>query len=137
MSAAAAIDPGRYRRLLHEAMPTVIRSDGQNEEYIARLEALYARAAPLSPEEKELAALLKLLIEDFESKHYNLRRATPLETLQEIVEANGLKQKDLLDVFGQESVVSEVMNGKRRLSQTHIAKLARRFNVSPELFLNY
>ncbi|MGI8988987.1 MAG: helix-turn-helix domain-containing protein [Bryobacteraceae bacterium] len=118
-------------------MPTVIRSDGQNEEYIARLEALYARAAPLSPEEKELAALLKLLIEDFESKHYNLRRATPLETLQEIVEANGLKQKDLLDVFGQESVVSEVMNGKRRLSQTHIAKLARRFNVSPELFLNY
>ncbi|MDQ2900390.1 MAG: helix-turn-helix domain-containing protein [Acidobacteriota bacterium] len=118
-------------------MPTVIHSDSQNEEYIARLEALYARATPLSPEERELAALLTLLIEDFESKRYTLRRATPLETLREIVEANGLMQKDLLDVFGQESVVSEVMNGKRGLSQSHVAKLARRFNVSPELFLNY
>ena len=130
-----AIDPREYRSLLGEVLPTVVHTEAQNEEYISRLAFLYDRSR-LSPEEKELADLLTLLIEDFESKRYSMRRATPLETLQELIQANGLKQKDLLDVFGQESVVSEVLNGKRPFSKSHIAKLARRFHVSPELFLD-
>ena len=132
---ALAIDRREYRSLLGEVLPTVVHTEAQNEEFISRLESLYDRAR-LSPEEKELANLLTLLIEDFELKRYSMRQATPLETLQELIQANSLKQKDLLDVFGQESVVSEVLNGKRPFSKRHIAKLARRFNVSPELFLD-
>jgi HTH-type transcriptional regulator/antitoxin HigA len=51
------------------------------------------------------------------------------------MESNGLKQKDLIDVFGTERVVSEVINGKRELNKDHIKKLSARFNVSPEIFL--
>ncbi len=43
--------------------------------------------------------------------------------------ANGLKQKDLVDVFGTPSIVSEVMKGKRRLTTDHIRKLSRPFHV--------
>ncbi len=50
------------------------------------------------------------------------------------MEANSLKQKDLVDVFGTPSIVSEVLNGKRGLTIEHIKKLSRRFHVSPELF---
>jgi HTH-type transcriptional regulator/antitoxin HigA len=32
------------------------------------------------------------------------------------------------------SVISEVLKGKRELSKTHIAKLSKRFHVSPALF---
>ncbi len=48
--------------------------------------------------------------------------------------ANGLRQKDLVDVFGTESVVSEVLNGKRELNKEHIRRLSERFKVSPALF---
>ena len=49
--------------------------------------------------------------------------------------ANGLKQKDLLDVFGTPSIVSEVLNGKRQLTTEHIRRLTRRFNVSADVFI--
>src|SRR5215467_6557624 len=51
-------------------------------------------------EEKRLAELLTFLIEDFEEKHYALLPAEPLEILRHLMDANGLRQMDLLDVFG-------------------------------------
>jgi HTH-type transcriptional regulator/antitoxin HigA len=50
------------------------------------------------------------------------------------MDQHGLKQKDLIDVFGAPSIVSEVMNGKRDLNKAQIARLSERFHVSPELF---
>ena len=60
--------------------------------------------------------------------------ANPLEVLAELMEANNLKQKHLASIFGTESIVSEVINGKRELNKDHIKRLSERFNVSPELF---
>ena len=50
------------------------------------------------------------------------------------MEQHGLKQKDLVEVFGTPSIVSEVLNGKRDLNKTQIKRLSERFGVSPELF---
>jgi HTH-type transcriptional regulator/antitoxin HigA len=74
------------------------------------------------------------LIEDFEEKHYSLKASTGIEVLEELIEANGLKQKDLVDIFGTPSIISEVLSGKRNFTTEHIRKLSRRFHVSPELF---
>jgi HTH-type transcriptional regulator/antitoxin HigA len=49
--------------------------------------------------------------------------------------ANNLKQKDLVDVFGTPSIVSEVLSGKRQLTTEHIRRLTHRFHVSPEAFI--
>jgi HTH-type transcriptional regulator/antitoxin HigA len=49
--------------------------------------------------------------------------------------ANDLKQKDLVDIFGTSSIVSEVLHGKRQLTTEHIRRLSERFHVSPELFI--
>jgi HTH-type transcriptional regulator/antitoxin HigA len=76
------------------------------------------------------------LIEAYEEKHYPIRSATPLEVLQELMTANDLRQKDLAPLFGSESIVSEVLSGKRGLNKRHIEKLSRRFKVSPELFFD-
>jgi HTH-type transcriptional regulator/antitoxin HigA len=79
--------------------------------------------------------LLTVLVEAFEEEHYPLsRKVTPLEVLKELVETNGLKQKDLTDVFGTPSIVSEVLHGKRNLTIEHIRRLSDRFNVSTDLF---
>jgi HTH-type transcriptional regulator/antitoxin HigA len=89
----------------------------------------------LTAAEQRLAELLTLLIEDFEEKAYTLKAAKPIDILVELMEANSLKQKDLVDVFGTPSIVSEVLNGKRGLTIEHIKKLSRRFHLSPEVFL--
>src|SRR5271165_3701389 len=132
MSASAA--RSEYASLLTSTLPEVIRSEAQNERHIAMLEELDRKGSRMSAAERRMAELLTLLIEDFEEKHYPLEAASPVEVLNELLRANNLKQKDLLDVFGTPSIVSEVLRGKRRLTTEHIRRLSRRFHVSPEVF---
>jgi HTH-type transcriptional regulator / antitoxin HigA len=123
-----------YATLLAQTLPAVIHSEKENEHYTALLEELDHKPEKLTPAEQRLAELLTLLIEDFEEKHYSLKRATGLEALEELMEANSLRQKDLVGIFGTPSIISEVLSGKRKLTTEHIRKLSRRFHVSPELF---
>lgn len=123
----------RYAALLNQILPRPIRTEEENEKYIRLLEEMERRGG-LDDAEKEFAELLTVLIEKFEDAHYQLRPSTPLGVIAELMDANDLRQKDLVDVFGTESVVSEVLNGKRELNKDHIKRLSLRFNVSPELF---
>jgi HTH-type transcriptional regulator/antitoxin HigA len=123
-----------YATLLAKTLPAVIHSERENEHYTALLDELDRKVGKLTPAEQRLAELLTLLIEDFEEKHYALKPATDVEALEELMEANSLKQKDLVNIFGTPSIISEVLNGKRRLTTEHIRRLSRRFHVSPELF---
>jgi HTH-type transcriptional regulator/antitoxin HigA len=123
-----------YATLLAKTLPAVIHSEKENEHYTALLEELDHRQEKVTPAEQRLAELLTLLIEDFEGKNYSLKPATGIEALEELMGANSLKQKDLVSIFGTPSIISEVLNGKRRLTTEHIRKLSRRFHVSPELF---
>jgi len=123
-----------YSRLLTRISPKVIHSEKENESYTQALYELDQRSAELTRAEKEMAELLTLLIEDFEAKRYELPRAKPLEALRFLMDEHGLRQKDLVDVFGTRSIVSEVLSGKRKLNKDHIARLSRRFHVSPDVF---
>jgi len=132
MSATAA--RSEYASLLTNTLPSVIRSAAENERHIAMLEEFDRKGSRMSAAERRMAELLTLLIEDFEEKHYSLKVAGPVDVLNELMLANGLKQKDLVDVFGTPSIVSEVLRGKRKLTIEHIRRLSRRFHVSPEVF---
>lgn len=123
-----------YQALLRKVPPKVIRTEKENEAYTQVLYELDQRSKTLTPAEQQLAELLTLLIEDFEEKRYRLPRAKPLEVLRFLMQQHGLLQKDLADVFGTPSIVSEVLHGKRELNKEHIARLSARFHVSPELF---
>ena len=96
---AASRHAKEYQRLLGASLPHVIETEEENEYYLKVVEGLNARSSALTPAEEKLAELLILLIEDFEERHYALRRASPRETLLELMRANNLKQKDLVDVF--------------------------------------
>jgi HTH-type transcriptional regulator / antitoxin HigA len=120
--------------LLKKFPPRVIRTEKENEACTELLYELDRRSSKLTSAEKDLAELLTLLIEDFEDRHFQLPRAKPLEVLHFLMDQLGLLQKDLADVFGTPSIVSEVLSGKRDLNKDHIKRLSRRFHVSPELF---
>jgi HTH-type transcriptional regulator / antitoxin HigA len=130
---ALTVSP-EYTALLKKVPPKVIRTERENETYSEILYDLDRRSKRLSQAEKEFAELLTLLIEDFEAKHYQLPRSKPLDVLRFLMEQHNLLQKDLADIFGTPSIVSEVMSGKRELNKEHIRRLAARFHVSPELF---
>jgi len=131
----AAINIPDYAAVLAKHPPKVIRTEAENEYYTSILEELDQRFDDLSDAERDFADLLTLLIEDFESKHYGLPKAAPLEVVRFLMDQHGLKQKDLLDIFGNASITSEVLSGKRELSKEHIRRLSNRFYVPAELLL--
>jgi HTH-type transcriptional regulator/antitoxin HigA len=133
MSATAV--RSEYAALLSSTLPAIIRNEAENERYIAMLEELDSKGNRMTAAERRLADLLTLLIEDFEEKHYALKASSPVDVLNELMRTNDLKQKDLVDIFGTPSIVSEVLHGKRQLTTEHIRRLSRRFHVSPEVFI--
>ncbi len=130
---ALAVTPA-YTALLAKFPPRVVRSEEQNKGYIEALYELEQSHDTWSAEEADLADLLTLLIEDYEEKQYRLPQSSPLATIAFLMDQQGLRQKDLVDVFGTRSIVSEVLSGKRELNKEHIRRLSERFHVSPEIF---
>lgn len=131
----STINPQKYGKLLARVRPTVIRTKDENDRMLALVEQLMAKGRSLTPEEGELLRLLGKLIADFEEEFYHLDDAEPHEVLQELMAARGLKQGDLLEVFGSKGRASEVINGKRAISKAQAKALAEFFHVSAELFI--
>jgi HTH-type transcriptional regulator/antitoxin HigA len=46
-----------------------------------------------------------------------------------------LRQTDLAKIFGSQSNVSEVLNGKREINARQARALGKRFGVSPAVFI--
>jgi len=123
-----------YAQLLGRTLPHVIRTDEELARLTDELLRLDEGENP-SPEEKELAELLTVLIDEYEERRYPIRKASPQETLQHLMEARNLTQKDLWKVFGSRGITSEVFHGKRAISKAQARKLADFFHVSVELFI--
>jgi HTH-type transcriptional regulator / antitoxin HigA len=136
MEMKTAILDREYVQLLAETQPKVIETEEENEFYLAAVTKLMRLGDAISPAQERLLKLLVNLIESFEDRHYQLKSATPLEILTELVRDRGLKQKDLLPVFSSQGIASEVLNGKRRISKAHAKALGAFFNVSPSLFFD-
>ena len=132
---AEKINPQKYGRLLSKTLPTIIKTEEENDRAILIVEELLAKGGKLSSEESVLLELLGKLIADFEEKFYQPREASPQEVLIEMMNARGLKQKDLTEVFGSKGRVSEAISGKREISKIQAKALADFFKVSAELFI--
>ena len=118
---------------LEVGSPTTITSERQHMEYLAVLDKLASKERPTSVEEK-YAEVLMTLIEAYEEEHHAIPEASPVEVLRALMEANDLRQKDLAPSLGTESIVSEILRGKRELNRGQIEKLSKRFRVSPAVF---
>ena len=123
-----------YAQLLGRTLPHVIRTDEDLDRLTDELMRLDELKNP-SPEEQELAELLTILIDEYEGRRFPIRKSSPQHTLQHLMEARNLTQKDLWKVFGSKSITSEVFHGKRAISKARARKLAELFHVSVELFI--
>jgi HTH-type transcriptional regulator/antitoxin HigA len=128
------LDEKSYGRLLRRTLPHVIRTCEEYQRLAAELLRLDEQD-DATREERELAELLTLLIDEYEERRYPIRKASPQHTLQHLMEARNLTQKDLWKLFGSKGITSEVFHGKRSMSKTQAKKLAAFFHVTPDLFI--
>jgi HTH-type transcriptional regulator/antitoxin HigA len=119
--------------MMRQGAPRLIHSDEQLAEYTDALFTLTARADP-TPDDEEAIELMTVLIERYEQERFPLPEAEPVDVLRLLLEQNGLTQRDIATELGSESTVSLVLSGKRQLNRDHIARLSRRFHVSPAVF---
>ncbi len=129
-----ALNSKKYGQLCAEVVPKVIESDEEFDRLVQKMEQL-DRKKNQSPEEEALSAVLLKLIQDYDDRHYPLPELPPHKMIQFLMEQRGLRQADLLPVFGSRSVVSDVVSGKREPSKAHIRKLAEFFRLPADLFI--
>lgn len=72
-------------------------------------------------------------IEEWDRTHHPMAKASGEEVLGYMMREHGLTQSDLPGV-GTQSVVSEILSGKRKLNLRQIRWLAERFNVPIDVF---
>ena len=129
------IDARRYGRLLARATPKVIETEKEYAATLKKIDALMDQGDHRTAEESALLALFVSLIRNYEEKRYPIDNPSPIEVLRYVIEKRGLKQVDLVPIFGSSGYVSDVVNGRRGISKAHAKALAEFFHVSADLFI--
>ncbi len=125
-----------YADLVVKVLPTAIQSEDEYEIMLTNINELMSKGEQkLSSEEERLLETLAILVESYEDEHHPMPEVAPNEILKFLMEERGLKQTDLLHIFGSSGITSEVVNGKRSISKEQAKKLAKHFKVSVELFI--
>ena len=114
----APADCVEYDRLV-EAMDQILRLVGEDEDH------------PLAI----LASRMGDLIEVYDETHRPMPQVTGAAALRSIMDERGLGQGDLPEV-GSQSVISEILSGKRRINIRQARALSARFAFPAEMFLD-
>lgn len=88
----------------------------------------------LSENEQDYLNLLGTLVGEYEEQTVEIPDICGIEMLKVLIEEFELRQKDLTSIFKTESIASDVINQKRKLTVEHIQKLSQFFHVSPAIF---
>ena len=123
-----------YSKLLSQYQPRIIKTESENEHFLAIVEDLLSRS-DLTPEESTLLELLVRLIEDFESQHYQLNVSTPSSRILHLLEAQDLEINDLVSLFGSSDLVNKLINGDVEITKAQAEMLGNFFHVDGSLFL--
>ena len=111
----------------------VIKTEQDYNQALKRLEIIF-HAEIDSPEGDE-AEVLSILIEKYEEKHYPIAMPDPIEAIKFKMEQMGMKQKDLAEIVGFTSRVSEILNRKRKLTLSMIRKLNTALHIPTEVLV--
>ena len=111
----------------------IIKSEKEYNLALQRMEVIFDSKSN-SKEGKE-AELLALLIEEFEKENYPIEAPDPIEAIKIRMDELQLKQKDLVGVIGTKSIVSEVLNRKRKLTVNMIRVLSDKLKLTAQVLV--
>ncbi len=112
---------------------TILKTEEDYNKANERLMELFD--TDLNTAKNDELALLILLIEDYDNKHYVLPQMDILDIIKEKMHERGLKNQDLEPIIGSKGYVSSILSGKRELTLKIAKRLRDYFNLPAELFL--
>jgi HTH-type transcriptional regulator/antitoxin HigA len=114
----------------------VIKTEEDYNQALLRLEKIFH--SPVDSIEGDEADVLSILIEKYEDENYPIEVPDPIEAILFRMEQMDMTKKDLADVLGYKSRVSEIFSKKRKLNINMIRKLHDKMNIPYEsLIANY
>ena len=124
-----------YSQLVAEVTPKLIETEDEYDRFLAVAERLTFKQEQ-TPEESALYDLVTMLVETYEAQHYSIDRSSPVEVLEHIIESSGIDRSELVKMFGSEESLDRVLAGRDLINSTQAQALAKRFKLSPRIFLN-
>ena len=110
-----------------------IRNEKDYQKALERLKDIF-NAKKGSNEGDELE-ILSILIDTYEKENVPIGMPDPIEAIKFRMEQMGIKQKDLAEVVGFKSRVSEILSKKRKLTLGMIRKLNSTLHIPTEVLV--
>ncbi len=110
-----------------------VRTEADYDAALAEIDRLMG-AAPGTPEGDALEVLVTL-VERYEAEHWVIGAPDPLALIEHVMEARGLRQKDLAAVIGSQPHASEVLHRRRPLSLAMIRALAAEWSLPADVLV--
>ena len=105
----------------------VIKTEQDYQDALKRMEEVFD-ADENTPDGDE-AEILSILIEKYEDEHYPIEAPDPIEAIKFRMEQMNIRKKDLAEVIGYRSRVSEIFSKKRKLTLDMIRKLHHKLRI--------
>jgi HTH-type transcriptional regulator/antitoxin HigA len=112
---------------------TPIRNEQDFQEALERLEVIFD--SKKGTEEGDELEILSILIDKYENETYPIDLPDPIEAIKFRMEQMGMKQKDLAEIVGFKSRVSEILNRKRKLTIDMIRKLNTTLHIPTDVLI--
>ena len=122
-----------YIELLKAFPPRTIKTEEDLEATQNVVDSLIDKGKS-TQDERDYLNLLGTLIYEYEQTQDIVPDIFGVDLLKALIAELNLRQKDLVPIFKTESIVSDILNGKRNLTVEHIQKLAEFFDISPAVF---
>jgi len=110
-----------------------IRGEIDYQNALNRLEEIFD--AKKGTEEGDELEILSILIDRYENENFPIGMPDPIEAIKFRMEQMGMKQKDLAEVVGFKSRVSEILSKKRKLTLGMIRKLNTTLRIPTEVLV--
>ena len=110
-----------------------IRNEKDFQNALNRLEDIFD--AKKGTEEGDELEILSILIDQYENENFPIGMPDPIEAIKFRMEQMGMNQKDLAEVVGFKSRVSEILNKKRKLTLDMIRKLNTNLHIPTEVLV--
>ena len=108
----------------------VIKTQEDYNRALKRLNEIFH--APVDSKEGDEAEILTILIEKYEDEHFPIEAPDPIEAIKFRMEQMDLSRKDLAQIIGYKSRVSEIFNRKRKLNLKMIRNLHEKLKIPYE-----
>lgn len=111
----------------------LIKTEEDYQLALQRLEEIFDAEA--NTQDGDELEVLSFLIDAYEKEHFPIEAPDPIEAVKFRMEQLGIKQKDLAEVLGFKSRVSEVLNRKRKLTLEMIRSLHKTLNIPTNVLI--